>query len=132
MKSKAIKIYSVGDFYETTYAIRCKDVKDIEEARNIILKFYGDWKDEYSDEEYQNKFGKPKVVILKEETCYIRHCGEWVSYGYECVEWDWKMSWKKTDKIGRGSMKCYVFYVEDSFSEYETYLEEKSEVKENE
>lgn len=128
-----MKIYNVGSFYEETYAIRCKDVEDIEQARNIIYKFYADWKDEYSDEEYQKRFGKPKVVILKEETCYIRYCGEWVSYGYECVEWDWKMTWKITNKIGRGAMKCYVFYVQDSYSEYEKYLREKNkEVKENE
>ena len=76
--NKKLKIYCVGDSFEETYAIKCKDVKDIEEARNIILKVYADWKDKYSDEEYQNKFGKPKVVILKEETCYIRHCGELV------------------------------------------------------
>ena len=31
-----MKIYRVGEFYEETYAIKCKDVKDIEEARNII------------------------------------------------------------------------------------------------
>ena len=123
--NKKLKIYCVGDSFEETYAIKCKDVKDIEEARNIILKVYADWKDKYSDEEYQNKFGKPKVVILKEETCYIRHCGEWVIYGYEYKEWDWKMVWKKTDKIGRGAMQCYVFYIEDSFSEFETYLREK-------
>lgn len=118
------KIYYVGDSFEETYAIKCKDVKDIEEARNIILKVYADWKDKYSDEEYQKKFGKPKVVILKEETCYIRHCGELVIYGYEYKGWDWKMGWKKTDKIGRGAMQCYVFYIEDSFSEFETYLRE--------
>ena len=123
--NKKRKIYCVGDSFEETYAIKCKDVKDIEEARNIILKVYADWKDKYSDEEYQNKFGKPKVVILKEETCYIRHCGELVIYGYEYKEWDWKMGWKKTNKIGRGAMKCYVFYIEDSFSEFETYLREK-------
>ena len=123
--NKKRKIYCVGDSFEETYAIKCKDVKDIEEARNIILKVYADWKDKYSDEEYQNKFGKPKVVILKEETCYIRHCGELVIYGYEYKGWDWKMGWKKTDKIGRGAMQCYVFYIEDSFSEFETYLREK-------
>ena len=123
--NKKRKIYCVGDSFEETYAIKCKDVKDIEEARNIILKVYADWKDKYSDEEYQNKFGKPKVVILKEETCYIRHCGELVIYGYEYKVWDWKMGWKKTDKIGRGAMQCYVFYIEDSFSEFETYLREK-------
>lgn len=123
--NKKLKIYCVGDSFEETYAIKCKDVKDIEEARNIILKVYADWKDKYSDEEYQNKFGKPKVVILKEETCYIRHCGELVIYGYEYKGWDWKMGWKKTDKIGRGAMQCYVFYIEDSFSEFETYLREK-------
>ena len=131
MKIKKTIIYRVGDFFEENYAIKCKDVKDIEEARNLILKFYSDWKDTYSDEEYQKKFGKPKVVILKEETCYIRYCGEWVSYGYECVEWDWKMSWKKTNKIGRGAMKCYLFCVENSYSEYEKYLREKSEVKDD-
>ena len=123
--NKKRKIYCVGDSFEETYAIKCKDVKDIEEARNIILKVYADWKDKYSDEEYQKKFGKPKVVILKEETCYIRHCGELVIYGYEYKGWDWKMGWKKTDKIGRGAMQCYVFYIEDSFSEFETYLREK-------
>lgn len=122
---KKVKIYNVGSFYEEAYAIRCKDVEDIEQARNIIYKFYADWKDEYSDEEYLRKFDKPKVVILKEETCYIRYCGEWVSYGYECVEWDWKMTWKITNKIGRGAMKCYVFYVQHSYSEYEKYLREK-------
>ena len=123
--NKKRKIYCVGDSFEETYAIKCKDVKDIEEARNIILKVYADWKDKYSDEEYQKKFGKPKVVILKEETCYIRHCGELVIYGYEYKGWDWKMGWKKTDKIGRGAMQCYMFYIEDSFSEFETYLREK-------
>ena len=123
--NKKRKIYCVGDSFEETYAIKCKDVKDIEEARNIILKVYADWKDKYSHEEYQKKFGKPKVVILKEETCYIRHCGELVIYGYEYKGWDWKMGWKKTDKIGRGAMQCYVFYIEDSFSEFETYLREK-------
>ena len=129
MKIKKTIIYRVGDFFEENYAIKCKDVKDIEEARNLILKFYSDWKDTYSDEEYQKKFGKPKVVILKEETCYIRYCGEWVSYGYECVEWDWIMSWKKTNKIGRGAMKSYLFYLENSDSEYEKYLREKLEIK---
>lgn len=127
-----MKIYRIGSFYEETYAIRCKDVKDIEEARNIILKSYANWKDEYSDEEYQKRFGKPKVVILKEETCYIRYCGEWVNSGYEYEEWDWKMTFKKTDKIGRGAMKCYVFFVQHSYSEYEKYLREKKEVLENE
>ena len=131
MNTKEIKIYSVGDFYEETYAIKCKDVKDIDEARNIILKIYADWKDTYFDEEYQKKFGKPKVVILKEETCYMRHCGEWVSCGYECVEWDWQMTWKKTNKTGRGAMKCYVFYIENSYREYDTYLREKEEQIEN-
>ena len=120
-----MKIYRFGEFYEETYAIKCKDVKDIEEARNIILNIHLNWKDEYSDEEYKNKFGKPKTVILDEETCYIRYCGEWVSYGYECVEWDWKMSFKKTNKTGRGAMKCYVFYVESSYCEYEEYLRDK-------
>lgn len=115
---RKLKIYYVGNFYEETYAIRCKDVKDIEEARNIILNYYATWKDKYSDEEYQKIFGKPKVVILKEEMCYIRYCGEW-------GEWDWKMTFKKTDKIGRGAMKCYVFYVEDSFREYDIYIQEK-------
>ena len=130
MKEKKLKVYSVGEYYEETYAIRCKDVKDIEEARNIILNYsYDDWKDEYSDEEYQKRFGKPKVVILKEETCYIRYCGEWVNYGYGCVEWDWQMTWKKTNKIGRGAMQCYVFYVEDSYSEYEKHLKEKEDKK---
>ena len=126
MKEKKLKVYSVGKYYEETYAIKCKDVKDIEEARNIILNYsYADWKDEYSDEEYQKKFGKPKVIIKKEETCYIRYCGEWVNYGYECVECDWQMSWKKTSKIGRGAMQCYVFYVENSFREYDIYSREK-------
>ena len=120
-----MKIYRIGEFYEETYAIKCKDVKDIEEARNIILNIHLNWKDEYSDEEYKKKFGKRKTVILGEETCYIRYCGEWVSYGYECVEWDWKMTWKITNKIGRGAMKCYVFYVQHSYSEYEKYLREK-------
>ena len=128
-----MKIYNVGSIFDETYAIKCKDVKDIEEARNIILNLYANWKDEYSDEEYQKRFGKPKVAILKEETCYIRYCGEWVSYDYECVEWDWKMTWKITNKIGRGAMKCYVFYVEDSYREYDIYSREKNkEVKENE
>lgn len=127
MKDNKLKIYRIGNFFEETYAIKCKDVKDIEEARNIILNYYAAWKDEYSDEEYQKKFGKPKVVISKEETCYIRFCGEWVSYGYECVEWDWKMSWKKTNKIGRGAMQCYVFYVENSLCEFEKYLKEKED-----
>ena len=122
-----MKIYRVGEFYEEIYAIKCKDVKDIEEARNIILNIHLNWKDEYSDEEYKNKFGKPKTVILGEETCYIRYCGEWISYGYECVECDWKMSFKKTDKTGRGAMKCYVFYVENSYSEYNEYLRDKKE-----
>ena len=130
MKEKKLKIYSVGKYYEETYAIKCKDVKDVEEARNIILNFYANWKDEYSDEEYQKRFGKSKVVILKEETYYIRYCGEWVSYGYEYVEWDWQMTWKKTNKIGRGAMQCYVFYVENSFREYDIYSREK-EVLEN-
>lgn len=122
MKLNKPKIYMVGDYYEETYAIRCKDVKDIEEARNIILNFYAKWKNKYSDEEYQKKFGKPKVVILKEETCYIRYCIEWISCGYECVEWDFKMTWKKTNKIGRGAMQCYVFYVEDSYREFDKHL----------
>ena len=39
MKEKKLKVYSVGEYYEETYAIRCKDVKDIEEARNIILNY---------------------------------------------------------------------------------------------
>lgn len=123
-KEIPFKIYSIGYWYESTYAIRCKDVKDIEEARNIILNFYAKWKDTYSDEEYQKKFGKPKVVILGEETCYIRYTGRWLEYGYESPEWDWVMAWNKTDKISCGAMKCYVFYVEDSFSEYNIYLEE--------
>ena len=49
-----MKIYRFGEFYEETYAIKCKDVKDIEEARNIILNIHLNWKDEYSDEEYKN------------------------------------------------------------------------------
>lgn len=120
-----MKIYRIGKFYEEIYAIKCKDVKDIEEARNIILNIHAKFKDEYSDEEYKKKFEKPKTVILGEETCYIRYCGEWVSYGYECVEWDWEMSFKKTNKTGRGAMKCYVFYVESSYREYQEYLRDK-------
>ena len=127
-----MKIYYVGNFFDEIYAIKCKDVKDIEEARNIILNHYATWKDKYSNEEYQKRFGKPKVVILKEEMCYIRYCGEWVSSGYEYEEWDWVMTFKKTDKIGRGAMKCYVFYVQDSYREYDIYSREKKEAIDNE
>ena len=37
------------------------------------------------------------------------------------------MTWKKTNKIGRGAMQCYVFYVENSYGEYEKYLKEKED-----
>lgn len=130
-KLKIIQIYKVGHFYESTFAIRCKDVKDIEEARKIILNLHSVWQDEYTDEEYIKKFGKPKTLILGEEICHLRYTGEWITTGYEYRETDWIMTWKKTNKTGRGSMECYVFYLEDHFNEYQTYVRE-SELKEYE
>lgn len=124
-----MKIYSLGKYFEETYAIKCSDVKDIEEARDIILKYYSSWKDCYTDKKYLKKFGKQKVVILSEEVCYIRYTGHWESYGYEYVEYDYAMSWKKTNKIGRGAMKCYVFYIENSYREFDIYNREHENKK---
>ena len=121
---KQVRLYSVGKFYEETYAIPCKDVKDIEEARNIILSMRREWQETYTDEEYLKKFGKNKVVIYHEETCYIRYVGRWVCEGYEYKEWDWEMTWEKTNKIGRGAMECYVFFVENKYKEFDIYCRE--------
>ena len=61
MKEKKLKVYSVGEYYEETYAIRCKDVKNIEEARNIILNYsYDDWKEWV---EYKTSIGKNLTIL---------------------------------------------------------------------
>lgn len=105
-----IKIYSLGDLYDDRIlAIRCKDVKDIEEARNIILNIRRKWQEEYTDEEYRQKFGRDKVLILNEETCHIRKIGRW----------------EKTEKLGRGAMKVYLFTCADDWTEYNIYFTEK-------
>lgn len=122
-----IKIYSLGDccYDDRVLAIRCKDVKNIEEARNIILSIRRKWQEEYTDEEYRQKFGRDKVLILGEETCHIRKIGRWECSGYEYKEWNWVSRWKKTEKLGRGAMKVYLFYCADDWTEYNIYFTEK-------
>lgn len=120
---KKIQVYGVGEYYENNYAIRCKDVKNIDEAREIILSMTREWQNEYTDEEYIKTFGYPKLVIEHEETCYLRYTGQWIVSGYEYKEADWVMSWKKTDIKGQGAMKCYVFYLRDTFGDFVKYME---------
>ena len=112
-------------YNDNVYAIPCKKVKDIEEARKLILNIHRIWQDEYSDEEYKQKFGRDKVVIIKEETAHIRLLGKWETSGYEYHETEWIMGWQKTDKLGRGAMKCYIFTCQDDYVEYFKHLTEK-------
>ena len=125
MKNKGIKIYQLGHWTSETYAIPCNRVKDIDEARDIILHHTYAWQDKYTDEEYIEKFSHPKRNIEVEKVGYIRFTGQWVSMGYECAEWDWIMEWNETQKIGRGAIKCYIFCLNDLWGDYGQITDEE-------
>ena len=126
-----IRIYHIGNwiYNDSTIAIPCKDVLDINEARNTVLNIRREWQEEYSDEEYNKIFGKNKVIILEEKTSYIRKIGHWVCSGYEYKEWDWVSYWKETEIFGRGAMKCYIFKCQDLYNEYNIHCTMQKEVQ---
>lgn len=106
-----MKIYQLGNCMSDTYAIPCNRVKDIEEARDIILHCTHAWQDKYTDEEYIEKFSHPKRIIEAEKIGYIRYTGQWVLMR-------WIMRWNETQKIGRGAIKCYIFCLNDLWGDY--------------
>lgn len=118
MTNKEIKIYPIGESYGDKFAIRVKDIPDIEEARNIMKKLTRKWQDNFTDEEYIKKFGHEKVVITNEEKSYVRNVGRWVEYGYEYKEYDFVHTYEISEKGGRGAMLCWVFNIEDRTSDY--------------
>ena len=127
---KVIKIYYLGEFYESTYAIRCKDVKDIDEAREIILSKRNKWQEEFTDEEYKQKFGRNKVEILKERKAFVRLIHRYVKTSYEYNEYDMRSEWQETNKGGRGAMECYVFETRNDDDIYWDFVFEKERIKE--
>ena len=119
MTNKKIKMYEIGGIYfcpeyvSYKYAIRVKDVPDIEEARKIIIEFLRKFKNELTDEEYIKKFGHEKVVITKEEKTYVRNTRRWIQWEDDEDDCEYINTYETSKKGGRGSMLCWVFYIED-------------------
>ena len=114
MTNKKIKMYQIGGIYfcpeyvSYKYAIRVKDVPDIEEARKIINEFLRKWK-----ENHIRIFGNEKVVITKEEKTYVRNTRRWIQWEDDKDDYEYINTYETSKKGGRGSMLCWVFDIED-------------------
>lgn len=114
MTNKKIKIYQIGGIYfcpeyvSYRYAIRVKDVPDIEEARKIINEFLRKWK-----ENHIRIFRHENIVISKEEKSYVRNTRRWIQWEDDKDDYEYINTYETSKKGGRGSMLCWVFEVED-------------------